>query len=206
MIYRFLKLPDLIQECIANNDQAWSEFINRYNSVVLRTIKFRLYSYNMAISHSEISDIKQSFFLKLWKNQSLEKVKNSANIHAWISMVTDNFTRDHIKSLKKDPIRNSLSLIDEFEDQPEGTFCLKENIRSKFISADIKIDSDLIHTTFLKLLDTFSSKEKIAINLLIFHDMKYREITKITGVPKSTLSNIMIRIREDLHQHLKENF
>ena len=191
MIYRFLDLPELIRECIANNNQAWTEFINRYNNIVLRSIKYRFYLKEAKIPFSDVTEISQSFFVKLWQTKNLKKVQDSDNIDNWISMVATNFAIDHIRKLKKRSSLKRASFLHTHPIEDQNSDAINDLLFDKETSIQDDLDKKLAKDLLNKEIENLSTKEKIAVKLHIFHDMKYRDIKNITGIPKSSLGNLL---------------
>ncbi len=72
--------PQLIQSCLAGDEKAWNELMNRYSRMVYSIAR----RYRMHESDSE--DILQTVFLTLF--QKLDQVRDQTRISAWLITTT----------------------------------------------------------------------------------------------------------------------
>ena len=205
-IYRQLDTNSLIQKCIERDPIAWSEFTLRFSWIASRAIEKRLKNHRFQFNKEDTDDLKQGFFMKLWQEKSLQKVKHSSSINYWVSMVAANFATDFYRRSQKDVLKNAISIFEEVVINNRAV-AIKNFIKSNGVPREKnKKESieNLIGNTFSEL----SPKEKIALKLNIYHNKKHREISKILklslGNVASLLSRAKLKIRKNL-QEGKEN-
>lgn len=202
--YDRLDIKILIQKCIENDPLGWSEFTMRFSPLVFKAIRKRLENHNFNYSKEDIEDLRQGFFIKLWRDRNLEKVKDASNINYWICMVAANFATDFYRRSKKDIMNNAVSI---FEDVAVNNkkISLKSYIKSNISTPRKKIEKKFTNELIEGLFKELNPKEKMALKLNIYHNKKHREISRILNLSLGNVASILRRAKIKLRKRLQEN-
>jgi len=116
-------IPDeeLIQLCINNYQDAWDEFVNRYNRLIYGKIHKTIELMNCYFIKDKVDDIFQEVFIKIVK--TLDKLKARELIKIWISRITFTVTVDCIRR----EIKRKEAVVDEDISDIEYVCHKKEN-------------------------------------------------------------------------------
>ncbi len=141
-------------------------------SLILKKYQERLYWYirKMVISHDDTDDILQNSFLKIWKG--LDKFRGDSSIYTWVYRIATNETFTFLKTRDK---QRAFSINKE-ESSFENT--LKSDHHFNGTELQRKLQSFI-----LKLPD----KQRLIFNMKYFDEMKYEEISRITGTSVGSL-------------------
>ncbi len=203
--YRKLDTKTLINNCVQKNPLSWSEFIVRHSPLVYRAIRKRLQNHNFQFNNEDIEDLRQGFFIKLWQEGALEKVKNSSNINYWICMVAANFATDFYRRSRKDILNNAVSIFEDVVINKRNISALNF-IKSNIFTPQKKIEKKYREGLIENALSELSHKEKIAFKLSIYHNKRYRAISKILKVSLGNVSSILRRAKKKIREKLQQNW
>lgn len=202
--YSLLDIASLTDKCVENDPLAWSEFISRFNILAHRSIKKRLERHGFSFTKEDLEDLKQGFFIKLWQEKSITKVKGAYNINYWLCMVAANFTTDFVRKSKKDPLKNSSSLFEELTAE-HSKVSLEKFLASPNKDIRTEIDREDYKEKINRTMSDLNHKEKIALQLNIFHGMKYTEIAGILKLSVGNLSSVLNRAKVKIKKKMQEN-
>lgn len=139
-------------------NEAFQILVRKYGPILYRMIR------NDTKNHELTNDILQDVFLKVF--QSLKDFKGESQLFSWLYRITKNQT---INSLKKEKFRTNISL-----DQS-----IIERLSSKGSFGDLSEEE--IESQLKKAIDSLPEKQKIIFELKYFQELKYQEISTITG-------------------------
>lgn len=203
--YKRLDAKSLIHKCIDKNLLAWTEFISRFSSIAFRAMRKRLQNHNFQFNKEDVEDLRQGFFIKLWQEGALEKVKNSSNINYWICMVAANFATDFYRRSKKDILNNAVSIFEDVVINKRNISALNF-IKSNIFAPQKKIEKKYREELIENALSELSHKEKIAFKLNIYHNKRYREISKILKISLGNVSSVLRRAKKKIRKKLQQNW
>ena len=166
---------ELIESCLAGNQEHFSELIFRYKnlvfSIILRKIK----------DGEEANDLAQDVFLKIYKN--LASYSPEFKFSTWVMRITTNHVIDFHRKRKQDtvPLDESIeaSIVADPDDNPESALIRKE-------------ESERIQ----KIVADLPSMYKIPIIMYHQKGMSYQEIADKIGEPLSKVKNRIFRGRK----------
>lgn len=89
-------LPDaeLIERCLARENDAWSEIVARYRRRVFHI------AYKFTSKHDQAEDLTQDIFVKLLR--SLDKFHRDADFGTWLTSVARHYCIDHYRASKRE--------------------------------------------------------------------------------------------------------
>ncbi|MCK4463575.1 MAG: sigma-70 family RNA polymerase sigma factor [Candidatus Omnitrophica bacterium] len=202
--YKKLDIKALIHKCTEKNPLAWAEFISRYSPLAYRAIRKRLENHNFRFNKEDIEDLRQGLFIKIWQGKSLETVRNAPDIKYWIVMIAANFASDFYRRSQKDVLNKAASIFEEVVINNRN-IALGSFIKSDIPSPRKKIEKNNLKKIIENTFSELSSKQRIAVKLNIFHNKKYREISKILKVSLGNVSSLIRRAKLKIKKNLQQN-
>ncbi len=118
----------------------------------------------MVIDHDDADDLVQEVFIKIW--QKLHLFREDAKFYTWIYRIATNET---LNFLRKKRNKYFLPIYD-----------LQGDLLQKLISSP-QLDGDEVQMKLQKALLKLPDKQRLVFNMKYFDNMKYEEISKITG-------------------------
>lgn len=202
--YSKFDIKTLVNKCIDRDPLAWSEFIIRFSPLAYRAIRKRLENHGFQFNKQDLEDLKQGFFMKLWHENSIEKVKNLPDINYWICLVAANFATDFYRRSKKDILKGAVSIFEEVVINNKK-IALKNYVKSNTSMPGKMIDKKLLNENAENLFSGLNPKEKIAFELNIYHNKKYREISKILKLPTGSVSYLISAAKQKIRKKFQQN-
>jgi len=106
---------EFVHKCVKGDKRAWSEFVEKYSSLIYNYIHSVLKIKGLTFAQENINDLFQEIFLSLvkdnFKKLSSFQARNGSSLASWLRQVTVNFTIDYIRRLKP-----TISIDEEAED------------------------------------------------------------------------------------------
>ncbi len=180
---------ELIKAIARKDTAAFTAFMNRYQDRVFRTV------YRFVGDAENTRDLVQDIFLKVYR--SAHSYKPNAELFTWLYRIIANHCINFSVKQKKDPLfraedqsQQSVSSAAPLihADSPEKNFIRQE--RSRRVR---------------QALNTLPERQKLAITLLRFDGLSYREISEILGCSVSAVESLIFRGMETLKTLLAEN-
>jgi RNA polymerase sigma-70 factor, ECF subfamily len=203
MPYNALTMTDetLLKKCVERDAAAWDEFVHRYRSLVLKSVRYKLGAMNMRLSSVEAGDIVQDIFLMIWEDNKLSRVRSADSLRGWLAIISINYTSNHCtrKIFKHESLTFSLDAAVE-NDAAENTFISRLSMPRSSIAETIEYN-DLREIVDKELLN-LSPKQRLALKLNLFDGQRHKEIAKIMRVPENTVTTLIRRGKERLTERL----
>lgn len=148
----------------SNKDFAFKHLVAEYQERVYWHVR------KILISHDDTDDVVQEVFIKVYKN--LDTFREASQLFTWIYRIA---TNEALNYLKKRQRRQSVS-IDDVYHELENTLTHAEHI-----------DGDEIQMKLQKALVKLPEKQRLVFNMRYFDDLKYDDISEITGTSVGAL-------------------
>ena len=121
-------------------------------------------------SHEDANDLLQDIFIKVWA--ALPSFRRDAQLYTWIYRIATNEVLNHLRRQK---IRAMISL-----DSATG-------ILAKKIDEDPYFNGDKMQRELHKAMLKLPEKQRIVFSLRYFDEMKYEDMSQITGTSVGAL-------------------
>lgn len=143
-------------------ERAFSEIVKAYSE--------RLYWHvrRFVCCHEDADDLVQEIFVKVWA--ALPSFRGDAQLFTWIYRIATNET---LNFLRRQKVRAALML--------------KSIDMEKKIDDDSYFDGDAAQRNLMKAMQKLPDKQRIVFSLRYFEDMKYEDISRITGTSTGAL-------------------
>lgn len=204
--HRKLPTRDLIDACLAKDPIAWCEFISRFSKLAVLAFKKRLRTHCLNFSDEDLADLKQNLFLKLWQGTSLESVRGSNNIDAWVVLISANFATDYARKQRSDILNNRVSLFDPTYDNvlsENNALQVQDSIKSDISDPRSSLERKERMEELEKALSNLKPREEIALKLYFYHSMKCEDISKILDIPIGTVTPLIMRAKEKIKKEMQ---
>lgn len=145
-------------------NEAFNLLLSKYQQKIYWHIR------RFVIDHDDTDDLVQDVFIKVWKN--LEKFRSDSQLYTWIYRIA---TNESITFLNKKKQRNNIPL-----DEISG------DLADTLVASDY-FNGDKIQMKLQKALLTLPDKQRLIFNMKYFDELKYEEISEITGTSVGAL-------------------
>lgn len=181
---------DLIRRCAERTPEAWDEIVRRYAGLIYRTVQIALGTNRGLDPQSEIEDVVQTIFLKLWEDdcRRLRTFQGRSSFSTWLVAVA---RREALRFLEK-RIRYDVSV--------------RERKESAAIAGLVKeIENDPVADMRDKInlaTSRLSSRDQLLIRLIYFDGASYEETAQLMAIPVNSVSPLLSRAKEHLRSLL----
>ena len=121
-------------------------------------------------SHDDTNDLLQDIFIKIWT--ALSTFRGDSRLYTWLYRIATNEVLNH---LRKQKIKAMISL------DSAGS------ILERKIDEDVYFNGDEMQRELHKAIQRLPEKQRIVFNLRYFDEMKYEDISEITGTSVGAL-------------------
>lgn len=138
-------------------------------------------------SHDDTNDLLQDIFIKIWT--ALDSFRGESRLYTWIYRIATNEVLNH---LRKQKFRSYLSF--------ESASATLE----KKIDEDPHFNGNDLQRELHKSIQRLPEKQRTVFNLRYFDELKYEEISEITGTSvgalKASYHHAYNKIKDDLQK------
>lgn len=145
-------------------NEAFNLLLKKYQQKIYWHIR------RMVINHDDTDDLVQEVFIKVWRN--LANFRSDSQLYTWIYRIASN---ESITFLNRKKQKNNISLDDV---SPELSSSLTEGSYFNGDRAQLKLQQALL---------TLPEKQRLVFNMKYFDELKYDEISEITGTSVGAL-------------------
>ncbi|MCB0793176.1 MAG: sigma-70 family RNA polymerase sigma factor [Flavobacteriales bacterium] len=155
--------------------------------LLVRQYQERLYNYvrRMVTDHQDAEDVLQNVFIKAWRG--LDKFREDAQLFSWLYRIAHNESITHLKRVKR------------------GLFVDHEAVFERLTASldhGEQFSGDAIERKLQRAVMRLPEKQRSVFTMKYFQEMKYHEISAITGTSIGALkSSYHIAVRK-IEEHL----
>ena len=166
-------------------DKAFNAIVDLYSERLYRHVR------RFLCSHEDTNDLLQDIFIKIWK--ALPAFKGESHIYTWIYRIATNEVLTHLR-------KQRLFALIEMDSATERLV--------RKIDADPSFNGDRIQRELHKAIQRLPQKQRLVFNLRYFDEMKYEEISEITGTSigslKASYHHAYNKIKAELEEKLTD--
>jgi RNA polymerase sigma-70 factor (ECF subfamily) len=155
-------------------------FINLINPVKDKMYRLAL---RLLISKESAEDATQEVFLKLWNGN--EKIKNYANLEAFVMTVTRNYCLDQLKSKQN----SNLKMVHNNYESHERS-----------IHDQLETTDELAQVS--QIIESLPEQQKIIFQLRDIEQYEFEEIAEITKMNETAIRVALSRVRKKIREEL----
>ena len=175
---------ELIDSTLSGNDYSFSQLMNRYQDLIF-TLAVRI------TKNDQIAEeVAQNTFIRAYK--FLKSFEHKSKFSTWLYKIGYNLS---LNALKKENRSKEFFSDQDLQDSERGGN-LDEDHKSLLDIADSKNISELLN----ECIDELPAKYGSVLTLFHLNQLKYEEISKITGSPIGTVKSYLFRGRSLLRE------
>lgn len=142
--------------------QAFSEVVNHYSRTLYWQVR------HIVANHEDADDVVQNTFLKAWR--SIDSFEGGARLSTWLYRIAYNESMTLLSQR-----RETLSIDEGTDDEEDGGGCAMQ------LESDEYVDGDKAQMILQEAMAQLPAKQKAVFTMKYFNDMKYEDISEVTG-------------------------
>lgn len=178
----------LVKQYIEGNENALAKLIERHQSKIYGFI------YSKVMDRDVTEDIFQDTFIKVIKTLKTGSYSEEGKFLPWVMRISHNLIVDHFRKSKKMTFQRETEEFSIFSIITDSA----PNIESKIINTQIIND-------LKKLIEELPDDQKEVLNMRIYEDLSFKEISEMTGVSINTALGRMRYALMNLRKIIEKN-
>ncbi|EID72869.1 RNA polymerase sigma factor [Imtechella halotolerans] len=183
-----LQDADLVKSYVQGDEQALAELINRHSAKVYNFI------YSKVLDKDASEDIFQDTFIKVIKTLKRGCYNEEGKFLPWVMRIAHNLVIDYFRR------NNRMPKYDGKED-----FNIFSIIGDTALNVENQMIKDQVETDVTKLLEELPDDQREVLEMRIYRDMSFKEISEVTGVSINTalgrMRYALINLRKLINKH-----
>lgn len=198
-----MSIEELLQKCISRDASSYDEFIRRYQSLVTRSVNFKLSKLNLCLVRNELEDIVQEIFFSIWEHNKLTGLKDPECLDSYLVMLSINAASNYCRTREIRQAEKTLSL-DNLLYPEDNSISLGDIIPSPSLGTERMLNDGEISLTLEKEISELDPREQLALKLNIYEGKKQKEIAMIMALPEGSVATLIYRAKNRLKEKLKD--
>ena len=169
--------------CSGSHEQAFNPIVRNYSERIYWHIR------RFLCCHEDANDLLQDVFIKIWA--ALPSFRGDAQLFTWIYRIATNEVLNHLRKQK-------FKALVSFETE--------SGYLEKKIDEDPYFDGNTMQRELHKSIQRLPQKQRIVFMLRYFDEMKYEDISEITGTSvgalKASYHHAYNKIKDELQKKL----
>lgn len=178
----------LVKQYIEGNENALAKLIERHQSKIYGFI------YSKVMDRDVTEDIFQDTFIKVIKTLKTGSYSEEGKFLPWVMRISHNLIVDHFRKSKKMTFQRETEEFSIFSIITDSA----PNIESKIINTQIIND-------LKKLIEELPDDQREVLNMRIYEDLSFKEISEMTGVSINTALGRMRYALMNLRKIIEKN-
>lgn len=185
-----VNIPDalLVKNYVAGDENALASLISRHQSKIYGFIYSK-------VSDRDISDdIFQDTFIKVIKTLKSNSYNEEGKFLPWVMRIAHNLIVDHFRRTKKMPMFRETEEFSIFSIMSDEA----PNVEGQMITTQVEDD-------LKKLIQELPKDQKEVLEMRIYQDLSFKEISEITGVSINTalgrMRYALMNLRKVIDKH-----
>jgi RNA polymerase sigma-70 factor (ECF subfamily) len=174
-----------------NNQSAFTELVNRHQSLVIRTCL------GFVSTHADAEDLAQEVFIEVY--QSLSGFRNEAKLSTWLYRIAVNKSLNFIRKNKRDKVLHS---IESFFSGSSKKNEILEIEDSTTLTPENKMQAKEEKLMLKEAINSLPENQRIAFILSKYQDLSYKEIAEVMNVSLSSVESLLFRAKANLQKKL----
>ena len=142
----------------------------------------------MVLSHDSANDVLQDTYIRIFKG--IDNFKEESKLSTWIYRIAFN---ESIRFLNKESKFKKVEL-----DSKDVNY-------SRKLFADTFFDAENLSLKFHQILSELSFKERNIFNMKYFDELRFEEISKITGININTVKSVYYKVEKKIKKEINES-
>ena len=178
-----------LMKAVAEKDKdAFKQLMSRYQQRVYKLV------YRFTGDGEMAQELTQDIFFKVFK--AAKAYSPEAQFFTWLYRIVTNHCINFTRKIQRDPLYKSVNSMDE-----KSTAVSTHNGFSSQLEI---LEGEEMALFVRRALDTLAERQRMAIMLLRFEDLTYKEIAKVLGCSVAAVESLIFRGMESLKKRLSE--
>lgn len=182
---------ELVLLCQRKDQAALEELVRRHQRTVFSLL------YNLAPDWSDIADLAQEVFIRVWKG--IDRLQNPRSFRSWLGQIVTNLFYDELRKAHRHTRFISLDQSTDVDDENDVTRDIPDHGPGPDEVVHRQEMAEAVRTAMAGLPPQFRS----TIVLREIEGLTYEEIANITGADMGTVKSRMARARLKVQKQLK---
>jgi RNA polymerase sigma-70 factor (ECF subfamily) len=185
-----VQIPDalLVQNYVAGDENALATLINRHQSKIYGFI------YSKVSDRDLTDDIFQDTFIKVIKTLKSNSYNEEGKFLPWVMRIAHNLIIDHFRKTKKMPLFRETEEFSIFSIMTDASLSIEDELITFQVEKDLK-----------KMVESLPFEQKEVLEMRIYQDLSFKEISEITDVSINTALGRMryaiLNLRKVIDKH-----
>lgn len=185
-----VQIPDalLVKSYVAGDENALSTLINRHQSKIYGFI------YSKITDRDISDDIFQDTFIKVIKTLKSNSYNEEGKFLPWVMRIAHNLIIDHFRRNKKMPMFRETEEFSIFSIMSDNSMTVENQMISDQVEKDLK-----------RLIEELPDDQKEVLQMRIYQDLSFKEISELTGVSINTalgrMRYALMNLRKVIDKH-----
>lgn len=185
-----VQTPDalLVKSYVAGDENALSTLINRHQSKIYGFI------YSKITDRDISDDIFQDTFIKVIKTLKSNSYNEEGKFLPWVMRIAHNLIIDHFRRNKKMPMFRETEEFSIFSIMSDNSMTVENQMISDQVEKDLK-----------RLIEELPDDQKEVLQMRIYQDLSFKEISELTGVSINTalgrMRYALMNLRKVIDKH-----
>jgi len=182
--------PELLHRCLDGDSSAWEEFLERYRSLLERTVRYTFLRCVYRIPHADVENVVQDLLARLYEKdcRRLRTYQGRCPFAAWLKSLAVRIT---LNSIRDEKLRGRFG-GGELEDlglqaAPDAAEQSAPEEREEIRRLDA-------------VLDSLGPLQKTVLKMFYYDGLSYRQISASLKIPVQTLGSMITRARARLKE------
>jgi RNA polymerase sigma-70 factor (ECF subfamily) len=173
----------VIRQCLKGKNESFSRIVKVYQNPIYR------FAYQFTRNTDEAGDAVMEIFIKAFR--SLDKFKPAYRFSSWLYTIAYNHLVEKARRNRmEEKYRDSEIAFrtDAFQTETPESLFIREEVRE-----EVK-----------RGLSSLPSRNRIALLLRFHHQLPYKQIGLIMGIPRNTVASLIMRGKKELRSWLEK--
>ncbi|MCU0694420.1 MAG: sigma-70 family RNA polymerase sigma factor [Polyangiaceae bacterium] len=184
---------ELIEAMLAPDESAWVEFHKRYDRLIIRCIGKVTGRFASVVCAPDIREVHSTLVLQLLSND-MHKLRSfdptrGIRFGTWIGMLATNAAYDHLRRMRREPIRSSLAEV--------------ETLRCERSDPFREVERKELEEMLAELLSSLSAKDRLFVTLHFDQGLDAEEVAARLNISVKTVYSKKHKIRTRLEHMLQ---
>ena len=196
---------ELIKKCIEKDHSAWNEFVRCYESLIIRSVRYKLNSLNADMARDQFRDIVQEIFLAIWEENKLSRIRDIRCLRKWLIMIAMNTASNYCRKRMFKDAKKTFSLDQSLSAETPG-LKLDSIIPCNRFNAGKAAETGEMREAIERELNKLGHKQQIALKLNIYDCKKQKDIACIMNIPENTVATLISRAKNQVREGIEKYF
>ena len=188
---------NIIEDCVSGQKGAWGKFVQHFSGLIIWSIKSRLLKFGLTFTKDDVEDIHQEVFLCIYKDNSLNRLKDISKAASWLSILAGNIAITYIRQ-NGCVVNKSVSLFEEIAQNQDCALMIADKLQSENPLPAENIDKNIQEETLANIMECLQPREKLILSLYYVYDNTINEIARNLAIPQGSVASILARVKDKI--------